>query len=701
MLFSSNDGVNWVKRFSDSDARFSSLTYGKGSFLAVGNVILQSGQISVAKITGMVTRSDNNQPLNGVSVDALQSGSVAKSTQTSPDGNFILADIAPGVYDVRTTLKDFLAPSQTVTVQVGASTVVNFTMQPKPTAPPVQPTTQAPDQNLVNQGLVQGNLKAFVSGAFISPATVDRGKKTIVLTHGWRDSPSSWPTSMAQAFTDGVINTNILAWDWNQEAANPIFPNVYWQTPLQGEILGKALVDALGPNYGQPIHFIGHSLGTLVNAAAINYLHGDSISQPSSLIDPNNTLVQDTIFDDAEFQLLNGVPVRLTSLSTAGPTSIPRHAAWIDNYYSLVGSYHSEAFNVALCNIQFWQALISDPACANTISRSGMNAVLGADCLWDVATAWHAYPCVWYRGTTSPQSTCEFGNMWSFERNGIQTPYTIGDAYVQKPTEECDFEKQASGEVVLACQDEKLRFFGQQIWLATVQTIQGQVQAVNSVAASVIATAVNFVNADIVNPIQGATTWALQLILQKPSGQTPMTKAGVRPLSATSPSVYAWVPLSIPTNAIGMSFQYCLTGLATNDYFTVGITNRQLLSVASRFVQNGVTNFTGVLDVSSWAGQSVQLFLALNSTNEGTGSITFNSIQFYALAAPALTVTLSGVNVVLSWPISASGFTLESASDPYATNAWTAMTNAPNLAGFQYTVTNAVAQSSRFYRLRH
>src|ERR1035441_11018286 len=63
------------------------------------------------------------------------------------------------------------------------------------------------------------------------------------------------------------------------------------RTQGQGVFLGKNLITALGSNYSQRIHFIGHSLGTLVNAAAANYVHTNGFSW-------SNT--QMTLCDEAE-----------------------------------------------------------------------------------------------------------------------------------------------------------------------------------------------------------------------------------------------------------------------------------------------------------------------------------------------------------------------------------------------------------------
>src|SRR5262249_6247143 len=84
--------------------------------------------------------------------------------------------------------------------------------------------------------------------------------------------------------------------------------------------------------------------------------------------------------------------------------------------------------------------------------------------------------------------------------------------------------------------------------------------------------------------------------------------------------------------------------------------------------------------------------------------------QFNALAAPAaavppaLTITRSGDNILLSWPSDAPGnFVLETTNilNAAAVNApaWPDA-GAPARVGSDYVVTNAISEGNQFYRLR-
>jgi hypothetical protein len=69
------------------------------------------------------------------------------------------------------------------------------------------------------------------------------------------------------------------------------------------------------------------------------------------------------------------------------------------------------------------------------------------------------------------------------------------------------------------------------------------------------------------------------------------------------------------------------------------------------------------------------------------------------MPAPSLQAQASGTNLVISWPVSANGYALETSASLTGTNSWAPATNVPAIVGFQYTVTNAISGGSQFYRL--
>ena len=69
-------------------------------------------------------------------------------------------------------------------------------------------------------------------------------------------------------------------------------------------------------------------------------------------------------------------------------------------------------------------------------------------------------------------------------------------------------------------------------------------------------------------------------------------------------------------------------------------------------------------------------------------------------AAPTLTLTLSAPNVVVTWPSTFTGYTLQSATN-LASPSWSTVSPSPSVVGGLFTVTDATSGTARFYRLTH
>ena len=67
--------------------------------------------------------------------------------------------------------------------------------------------------------------------------------------------------------------------------------------------------------------------------------------------------------------------------------------------------------------------------------------------------------------------------------------------------------------------------------------------------------------------------------------------------------------------------------------------------------------------------------------------------------SPALNIARNLSSVVVSWPVSASDFRLQSVTNVMALPVWTAVTSTPVMAGGRYFVTNSNPDKARFYRL--
>jgi sugar lactone lactonase YvrE/pimeloyl-ACP methyl ester carboxylesterase len=543
----------------------------------------------------------------------------------------------------------------------------------------------------IGQSTIDPNsqLQVYTNGAFKSNVGLDPNKMTIVLTHGWNSSFGDWPAAMAALFVLGsrTPTPNIVAWDWQKDAKSDLL-HIYvpvGNIPKQGDALGKELLAQLGPNYSQPIHFIGHSFGTLVNARAADYLHGDGPCvpcRPAKGVDaflPANT--QMTLFDEAELapDLMNDVLAATEAIITGVPmpiqpfygSAMPKQSRWADNYISAVGLLHLDAANVIF-----------------TRGLPGLEADFAA---WSSAvTAFHGYPYGWYELTVPVCSAGLMGDQWSFEQSGFASAPATSSVFLQtagvSPLDLAPTDMLSGAAVVLARFEEEAASLG---IAAGGSVVNAVVQVSGQVLGSV-----------------GSDLSSLYVRLQTglgglfgPNGLPPNFPKGGGGGGGTNAPACAWIPLSVPSNAVSMSFNFMVQGDGQDDSFAVALGGTNVLSLAMGLIQTNVTLSSGLIRVSPWAGQTVELFLGIVGGTSTNASLTVGGISFYGVVPPSLQAQASGSNLVVTWPVSADGYALETSTSLTGTNSWAPVTNVPAIVNFQNTVTNEISAGSRFYRL--
>jgi len=80
------------------------------------------------------------------------------------------------------------------------------------------------------------------------------------------------------------------------------------------------------------------------------------------------------------------------------------------------------------------------------------------------------------------------------------------------------------------------------------------------------------------------------------------------------------------------------------------------------------------------------------------GSGTIFSISL-PVSPPHLTITPSGVNIILTWPTNGTGFTLQSNTNLVSPVVWTTVSPGPVVTDGQNTVTNPISGTQQFFRL--
>ena len=560
------------------------------------------------------------------------------------------------------------------------------------------PTNRTPQTTEIGSPTIltdTNHFKVYVNGNFVSGAALNPNKMTVVLTHGWNGSPSDWAEYVAQIIWKriGSNAVNIVAWDWSAESKSDFFhlTDIAAKTPGEGKALGTNLVAALGANYSQRIHFIGHSLGTMVNAAAANYVHSNGFSW---------TNTQMTLCDDAEiawgiganggWQFTTTLPQSLFRLipntSTSQPywgQALPNQFAWADNYISAVGLLHTNAANAILSYT--YPSIVGD-----------INILMGE------FNNFHSYAHFFYEDTIEPgifnnggQTNATYlGFINSWEGGGSASRQATNTFFYQDPNglelnlAPTDF---VTASAVLnarlgnflsigvsSAEDASPWYY---LGINSVEAV-GQVTGINST----VGLAINLLTA-----FGGGTPHIQSLNAQ--SGAVP--KAG----SAANTPAYAWIPLNVPADAVSLSFDFMLQGNGNQDSFQAALNGTNILSVETSLLQTNVTVNSGLINVSQYAGQQVELFLGIVGGTSTNAALTANNFQFYSILPPSLQIQMAGTNVALTWPLSGSGYVLQTTDNLTPPVAWTPVASASSIVNYQCTATAPVSEASRFYRL--
>ena len=133
---------------------------------------------------------------------------------------------------------------------------------------------------------------------------------------------------------------------------------------------------------------------------------------------------------------------------------------------------------------------------------------------------------------------------------------------------------------------------------------------------------------------------------------------------------------------------------------------------------SGADNVTAVpnngfttIDSELMAACQVEVVVATKDVpGAGTYNVTWTAtptqgahmylVAIQSVTAPVLQAQISGGNLAVSWPTSADGYGLQTASNLSQSAIWNSVTNVPGIVGTQNAITSAVTSGAGYYRLK-
>ncbi|MEO6788319.1 MAG: carboxypeptidase regulatory-like domain-containing protein [Chthoniobacteraceae bacterium] len=349
-----------------------------------GTFVLNTSFASAPPLNVIGTvRDTSGVALGGVSIALKRYETVFWQGTSSGGGTFSASNLSPWTYAVVATKTGYVTSITALPANAGGNLPFQVTMTPLPPAPTAIDVVRTPAQTATRAGPNTSDpaypvLERYDGSQLVYDLTgLDPSRMTVVITHGWVPTIGGdyataldWAKTLAYLIYNhhpGLAQPpNILVWDWRHKA-NTLSPQVD-DAAEEGLELGKALQQALGANYSQHVHFIGHSLGTIVNRYACDYVHGSlGYNNPPTKWLAVQTQPHFTLLDEAEIATVVGQQVITNAVqgykvaqlqgavlaATVTAVSdwkypIPKDAVWVDNYISAFGIQHSAAVNICL-----------------------------------------------------------------------------------------------------------------------------------------------------------------------------------------------------------------------------------------------------------------------------------------------------------------------------------------------------------------
>ena len=710
-----------------------------------------------------IVRDGAGIPLAGALVTLKRGLTVFWQGTSTANGTFQNASVSAGAYLAVVAKTGYGTFVTNLNGTSGGNQTINATLNVLPAPPATQTTSRVAAANETTPPVPTGAdmpvLKVFDGTNFVAGGPAYSDRETIIMSHGMNSNPSEWALALASLIRNhnGLSpQPNIVAWDWHFPAIGKGPHNLIPPTDnaaAQGAALGQVLLQTLGSGYGKHIHFIGHSLGAIVNAYACDYVHGSfarNNANPPAHWDSLLTTPHVTLMDEAEIATVFGSNV--TSAAAIGwkvaqlkgalisggaaavgdwKNTIPKAAKWVDNYISLVGLQRDGAVNVCLLapTLTFdwlspYNSLLFAHSYAhlyyrNTVSPTGLAPAVGYGKSYESALTFPptgtglSAGSVWneYLATSDPLDLQQDSNPIPFGSNvtiltalmvqpaaGIAT---VGNNLISQPLD-------AVGREVLSGYEAGIQWAGEmggtviyktpQVYAATKEKVGNWWDAAQDAASNVL----NSINPDAL--LAGAVTapvFSIMLSTQAAQGAQQSNIAGLGASLAVGTPAYAWLTVNVPANAGMMAFDFTVTGDPVEDSVACAVNGQNIFTLPAKFSPDGSPVSTDMMDISAYAGQSVELFFGLVGGTSTNCQVAVDGIRFITIPEPKIGLSDMGANVAIKWPAAAMGWILET-STTLAPESWQAVPTTTGVAVASGVSTLQVpkTQTMQFFRLR-
>jgi hypothetical protein len=180
-------------------------------------------------------------------------------------------------------------------------------------------------------------------------------------------------------------------------------------------------------------------------------------------------------------------------------------------------------------------------------------------------------------------------------------------------------------------------------------------------------------------------------------------QGGLTPNGAGSETIipaYVWGLIEIPSNALSMSFNYKIEGEWLSDSLAVALDGTNVLLIEGNTIQTNVVFSSGPIDVSAFAGQTNELFIGIVGGTSTNAQLTVENLTFSSPMPPLLQAQATRNGSVLTWPLSAAGFSVQTTTNIADPNSWVTLTNVPSVVDLQSSFAITNNGISQFYRLK-